>query len=258
MEETEYSIQSILTCALDLGEAMLSSGAEVYRVEDTISRICLSYGLKRADIFAIPNSIMATVYNSDGDFVTQNRRVRVSATNLNRVDKLNQLSRDICSKLPPASVVRRSVETVINETGATHMYTLLAYVVSTAAFCGFFGGTWRDMVSSALGGVLIFFMEKMFILGSARTFLKNSIPSAAAAAFAYFCVRIGLADQVSMIVIGEIMLFIPGMELTNGMRDFMAGDIIAGLSHMCEAICTAIAIAAGTAGMLALLGGIFG
>ena len=68
--------------------------------------------------------------------------------------------------------------------------------------------------------------------------------------------RWGWADNVDKIVIGGIMLFIPGMEMTNGIRDMMWGDIYAGLSHLCEAIIIAIGIAVGAAGAVAILGGL--
>ena len=40
-------------CAMDIGEQMLISGAEVHRVEDSIQRICYALGAVRADIFII-------------------------------------------------------------------------------------------------------------------------------------------------------------------------------------------------------------
>mgnify|MGYP003307879692 FL=1 len=43
----------LLTCALNIGEQMLVSGAEVYRVEDCIRRIGSSYGAANVEAFAL-------------------------------------------------------------------------------------------------------------------------------------------------------------------------------------------------------------
>jgi uncharacterized membrane protein YjjP (DUF1212 family) len=67
---------------------------------------------------------------------------------------------------------------------------------------------------------------------------------------------IGLGHHVEMIMIGNIMLLIPGVLMTNSFRDFISGDMISGLLHFSEAIITAICIAAGFIFSKILLGGI--
>lgn len=43
MKEETYFINDLL----DIGEYMMSSGAEIYRIEDTLSRMGLAYGAAR-------------------------------------------------------------------------------------------------------------------------------------------------------------------------------------------------------------------
>ena len=45
----EYPASQILHEALNIGEQMLICGGEVSRVEDTISRICRAYEMKKVD-----------------------------------------------------------------------------------------------------------------------------------------------------------------------------------------------------------------
>ena len=80
--------------AMMIGEELLISGAEVGRVEDTIRRICISYGAERVDVFSITSSIVTTIYGKFG-ICTQTRRVRGMANDLGKLDDLNQLSRYI-------------------------------------------------------------------------------------------------------------------------------------------------------------------
>ena len=89
-----------LYLALNIGEQMLTSGAEVWRVEDSIRRICRAYGAVRVDVFSITSSIVVTIYGPEFSSLTQTRRISGLNTDMYRLDQLNQLSRDICSNVP--------------------------------------------------------------------------------------------------------------------------------------------------------------
>lgn len=257
VKEKNWRTEDILTCALDIGEHMLNSNAEVYRVEETISHVCRAYGIPRVDAFAIPNSIVVTVYPAEGSPVTQTRRIMSASTNLDRVDVLNRLSRDVCRLKPEPAEVSRRVQEIISEKEMSWLWVLAANVISTAGFSAFFGGSWRDVLAAGLAGLIVTLLQRFQKIRSSNV-LYNVALSAVTGACAYFCVRWGWADNVDKIVIGGIMLFIPGMELTNGIRDMMWGDIFAGLSHLCEAIIIALGIAVGAAGTVAILGGLLG
>ena len=249
--------EEILSCALDIGEAMLGAGAEIYRVEDTIGRVCRAYGLARVDTFAIPNTLLVTAQSASGRAFTQTRRLRAGRTDLGLVNRLNQLSRDICRRpLPPEEVRAR----LARETAPRRervLWTALAYMVCTAGFSLFFGSTWGDAAAAACGAIVILALQTWLRQARVNNILVCAACSAAAAACAFLFVRLGWAAQVDKIVIGDIMVLIPGVELTNSMRDMMAGDIIAALMHLADALFIAVSLAAGAAGMLALLGGVF-
>ena len=52
---------------LDVGEALLKSGAENFRLEDSLYRMCRSYGFKRYDVYAVPSNIQITVETQEGE-----------------------------------------------------------------------------------------------------------------------------------------------------------------------------------------------
>ena len=66
-------------------------------------------------------------------------------------------------------------------------------------------------------------------------------------------VRMGLGESVDMISIGNIMLLIPGIPLTNSLRDMFTGNTISGLLRFSEAILLALTIAFGFAAVAALM-----
>ena len=48
-----------------MGEALQNSGAEVFRVEDTLNRIAAAYGAEEVNIFVITSSIVVTLTMPD-------------------------------------------------------------------------------------------------------------------------------------------------------------------------------------------------
>ena len=84
--------EQLISCALDIGEQMLLSGAEVGRVEDSMRLICTAYGCKRVDAFTITSSIVVSLITDDDKHITQTRRISGGQTDLTKVHKLNDLS----------------------------------------------------------------------------------------------------------------------------------------------------------------------
>ena len=235
----------ILSCALDVGEHMLVSGAEIYRVEDCICRICFAYGATDVDVFTITSSIVATVEPPGEQRLTQTRRIGGYATNLDRVDALNQLSREMCRTCMEFDEFQEKFQRIMAKKRYTERLEFLAYAVTAAAFTLFFGGTWLDALVSAVIGLVL--KSVVYLVGAVRfnRVLSNLSASFALSMLAFLSVRWGIAEHVDMIVIGNIMLLIPGVALTNSLRDMVSGDTMAGILRFMEACILALAIAAG-------------
>lgn len=67
--------ERVLHELLKMGEMLLGCGAEINRVEDTMTRLGRAYGAKRVDIFVITSDIVLTVLFDDGAELTQTRRI---------------------------------------------------------------------------------------------------------------------------------------------------------------------------------------
>ena len=103
-------IEEYLYFAMSIGEKMLISGAEVGRVEDTISRICYAYGAKKVDVLSMNNAIITTVELEDREVLTQTKRISGLHIDLDRLDRLNCLSRKICERRLPAEDIRKEFD----------------------------------------------------------------------------------------------------------------------------------------------------
>ena len=86
----------LLTLSGELGYPLLLSGAEIYRVEESIQRLLQAYGAPRGEVFAIPNCLMVSLTSPDGRPVTQIRRMPTHGTDIYLLEKYNGLCRRLC------------------------------------------------------------------------------------------------------------------------------------------------------------------
>lgn len=237
--------EQYLFCAMSIGEQLLISGAEVGRVEDTICRICKAYGAERVDVFSITSSIVTTMYGDEFGTCTQTRRVSGMANDLHKLDELNQLSRKICSEMPEPEEIKEELHGIINGPHYSFGMLLAVYALISGSFSVFFGGNWKDMIASALIGVLLKFLEAFIKKGSVNGLVTALLCSTAGGFLANLAVNIGWGSHADLISIGNIMLLIPGLAFTNSLRDMFSGDTITGLIRFMESIILAIMIALG-------------
>lgn len=248
-------LDELLTCALDIGEQMLMSGAEIARVEDSIERICRAYQAEQVHVFSITSSMLLTVRAADGETLTQTRRIRSYTTDLDRLDRLNSLSRYVCRHTPPADYIRSELRAI----AARKTYPPAALCATAAMIAGaltlFFGGDAVDAAASAVIAVLVRLLQTLLQRLDANRVFESTLCAATAGALAILAVFFGLGHHEDMIIIGNIMLLIPGVVLTNSIRDMLSGDMISGLLRLSESVVLAVAIAIGFALSAALLGG---
>ena len=249
-------MEQYLAAFMDLGELLLENGAEVGRVEDTIQRLCAAFGFRRADVFSITSSIVVTAVCQDGGILTQTRRVRQGDMDLDRVAMANDLSRRLCASGPAGFApeeISADVRAIRIRPRIPWPLELAMYLMISAAFSAFFGGSWGDIASAALCGAVLYAGRSLSGNGVMTPLIRKFFLSAVTGTAAVVLVRSGLGTDAGRVVIGNIMLVIPGVQLTASMRDMISGDVITGFLNMGDAALGAIAVAAGFALPLSLL-----
>ena len=125
----------------------------------------------------------------------------------------------------------------------------------TAGFCLFFGGSLRDAAAAAVMGVVIMLVEMIVERTESNSLVVNFIVSLIAGIVAILLVKAGLGVDKDTIMIAGIMILIPGIALTNAVRDMLAGEQATGLLRFTNALLVSAAIAGGFALAIILLGG---
>lgn len=247
-------MERLLTCAMDIGEQLLISGAEVHRVEESICRMCSAFGFQRTDVFIITSSMVVTAYDDDNTPYTQTRRITTTTVDIERIHRLNALSRKICAQPMTETEIRDHLAIALSNKTYPFWVEFLCYGGIAGAFTLFFGGTWIEALISLLTGFIVYVGISICNKAVPGSIFAKFISAAIATALAYGAVQLHWIGKVDMIIIGNIMTLIPGIGLTVALRDLFTGDSIAGLLRTIEAVLTALAIAAGYF-LVAALGG---
>lgn len=242
----------ILYIAAFAGEIMLQSGAETYRVEETILRICISYGLKNADSFVIPTGIIISVTDTHGNIISKVIRVNMRTVDLDKISQVNDLSRRICTENLTLDFVEKSLNHILNDNKYSNKTLIIASSIASGFFTLLFGGNFNDFFVSLFIGATIKFLSIILSKIETNTFFINAIGGAISSFIALLSTSLGIGNNTDKIVIGSLMLLVPGLAITNAIRDTIAGDLVAGSARATEAFLVAIAIAVGSGIIFAL------
>ena len=243
----------LLSLATDLGFGLLECGAEIYRVEESIQRLLQAYGVPQADPFVIPNCIIVSMVTPDGVPITQVRRMPSHGTDIDLLERYNDLCRTLCRETPPVAEARQRLLRISQHRREYPLAVqMTAYAVAGAAFSLFFGGTPRDALCGGLCGLAIGLALTAMTWLKTNLFFKSMLGAALSALLAVFLTHIGIGQHSEKIIIGALMALVPGIIFTNAIRDVMAGDMVAGISKIADALLTGVSVALGTAFALGL------
>lgn len=245
-------INRIIHVAAEAGRIVLQSGGETYRVEETITRICTSLGVKDTDSFVTPTGIILSATDENGKTISLVKRIHHRTVDLEKLSKINQLSRSTQNKYISIDDIEKELAAIEQTKKYTKFTLIICSCFAAAFFTLLFGGNYKDFTASFLiGGVLELIS---IVLGSIKIndFFINVVGGAAASFLAIIAVNINLGNHIDKITIGSIMLLVPGLAITNAIKDTISGDLLAGISRAVEAFLIAIAIAIGSGIVLKL------
>ena len=237
---------ALVDFVVDLGYRLAMSGAETFRVEESITYILKTYGIE-AEVFAIPNCLTVSIETETGKPMTRMRRIHDHGNDLDSVERYSNLSRRICAEKPEPEVARQWLKEVDASRRSYRVPgMLLGHILGSAGFAWFFGASLTDGVLAAGCGVLVGLVNLKIASLEANQFFRTIIASYLMGVVAYFLGGLGVAQNSDSVVIGTLMLLVPGLLFTNAMRDIIYGDVNSGTNRIVQVILIAAAIALGT------------
>ncbi|MFV0561321.1 MAG: threonine/serine exporter family protein [Enterococcus sp.] len=227
------------TCLL-AGKVMMESNAEMYRVEDTMSRIAASSGDYRLVSYVTQTGLFVGL---DRSSTIRMEQITNRSTNLEKVVKVNSLSRNYATHQLDLHELYQELQKIDKEQFFFPKWLqVLSAAVISATIMVMFGGSMSDVpITFLIGGIgyIIYLVSLVFFR---MRFLAEFLSSLFIGFAGIFCVRFGLGISEDMIIIGCVMPLVPGVQITNAIRDLLAGHYLSGVSRGTEAAVTATMI----------------
>ena len=237
----------ILDMAFELGYRLAMSGAETYRVEESISRILSAYKI-RSEVFSIPNLLIVTIETEHHHPMTRTRRIGFHGNDLDSVERFNNLSRRICSEVPePEEALRWLQETTDSKTKYKLPIKLLGAFIGGAGYAVFFGGSLADSLCAGICGLLVGLTSNYLDNHKVNQFFSTILCAFVMTFAAHLFSNIGWSPCPDAAIIGTMMILVPGLLFTNAMRDIIFGDTNSGINRIVQVLLIAAAIGLGTA-----------
>ncbi len=254
MNLTRQEQSFLLDCMLEMGDLLLDCGAEIGRVEDTLSRVGHSYGAEQMSVFVIPSLISISMSFPDSESITETRRIHsFGNTDFYRLEKINAMSRE-CSVSPiPLEELRARLDKVAHGHKPFFM-VMVGSILGAGGFAVFFGGNlWDGLVAACFAALIVLLQTRIG---------KTQLGVVASNLMVSFVIGLGVGLTVELIpalhmdkiLIGDIMLLIPGLAMTNAIRNTLLGNTISGVVRLAESLIWAAALAGGFMVALVIVG----
>ena len=238
--------EALLDFSSEMGRELMRNGAEIYRVEESVERLLRAYGCRETEVFAIPSCIIVNI-REDGKNYTKAARIKSCANNLRRLEKLNALCRSICRDTPSMEDNRRRMDAVMGEPCYPAWVSYLAHGFVASFFTLFWGGGPLDAVVAFPCGLIVRWVVTAMKGLRANVFFTNLLAGMLCSLPPLLLERMTAGLKPDQIIIGTIMLLVPGIAITNVMRDVLAEDFLTALTRLAEVLIVAVGIAAGVA-----------
>lgn len=249
-------IDQVARVAERAAKLLLKNGGETARAEETALRIARHFGYE-AEILAFPTGLTIMLTGADGQTRTAIGRVSCRTVDLNAIEAVNAISRALAQDELSLDAAFRALHDLNAQKGMSIRASTLYAGGSSAMFAVMFGGGWFDLCAAAVCGALIqcaiqLMHRAAHLPGEAGLALSDLLGGFFAAAFAMLLTRAFEMGDANRIIVSTIMPLLPGLALTNAIRDAMRGDLISGMARTGEALTRAVVLAMGAgAGLIA-------
>lgn len=254
----------LLNLAAKAGRIVLENGGEVFRVEETVERICKAYA-KNGEVgaFVTPTVVMVSLAEPGEKSASAIQRIRKRNLNLRKVDEVNRISREVAQGKMNLREMKEALRKIEKQKELPILLRTIALGIAVAGFAVLFGGFLADAIAAFVVGCLVQLIRFATDKLGFNDYIINMISGMAAVLLGYGAARFGFG-YMDTVVSAAIMLAVPGMLFTNALRDIVAGDLMSGSTRLVETLFIAIAIAAGSGlafrllYLLGLPGGVIG
>ena len=252
--ETEIETKNEMDAVLQAGRVLMESGAEIYRIEDTMGHMAKSLGIRDFSTYVVNRGVMISGLNRSGLKESRVLATSVPSIHLGKLEEVNRLSREL-AKQPnqPVSSIFQKLKTIEQKTFYRPLEDIIACVIGAGSFSLALGSSWIDGTAAAISGVFVGIGMQLFSRFIHTSFLQIILSSAIAALSANILYYLGIGQHRSVIILGTLMILIPGAYFVNAIREFTQNNYYSGLALMLSGVSTCLSISVGVLAMISIL-----
>lgn len=259
--------EDMIDIAMRAGTLVLQNGGETYRTEATVDGIARSLGAKTASSFVTPTVIQFSYTDENDHYHSAIRRIKTRGVNLRKIALIDELTRRIehrqrkgasADKAGARPVDAVQIERVLKRIDSAPTYPvwvmLLMSGLSSLCFAFMFGGC----VAEALIAFVIGLLLRASLILTSRSHPGDFLSSLLSGAFISILTELafvaGLVPATETVLIAVLMQVVPGLAITNAIRDIIEGDLVSGNARLVEAFMIAAGLSVGSVLGLVLFG----
>lgn len=246
----ELEISKLLKVLKLSAQIIIENGGETYRAEETIKYICKTLNIKEIEPIATPTGLYFTISVDGEENNTIVRRIRKRTINLQKINEVNNISRDLTSGQISLNEALMQLEYIYGNNKTQYKYSLLFGGISSAFFSLLFGGGLFDFTVALLAGIIITILSKKFEELQSYQFFSSIIAGAFLSFVAISSTHLSGMGNYNYIIVGGFMPLLPGLAMTNAIRDTIRGDLLSGIARATEALLVASSLAAGAGAII--------
>lgn len=241
----EFSITSLLKVIKLSAQIIIENGGETYRAEETIKFICKSFKVKEIESIATPTGFYVTVSLNGDDNNTFIKRIRKRTINLQKINDVISISRKLSAHSISLDEALEELEFINNRKDLPHKNSILYAGLSSAFFAVLFGGGLFEFITALFTGILVAAVSSRFEKLHSYHFFSSIFSGLIIAFLAISLTFLARMGNYNPIIVGCMMPLLPGLAMTNAIRDTIRGDLISGIARATEALLVASSLAAG-------------
>ncbi len=240
-------VKRVVDMAMHAGRILLKNGGEIFRVEETIKRICGRFHVNHVDIFSMSHGIFVSAENENGEAYTKVNHVPLSSSHLGIVAEVNELSREISAGRVKLEEAEERLEKIEKIPPKKQWFQYMAAGLASGTFALMLGSS----VPEAVAAFLIGFLSYVWVLFAGKHNLSkiivNIVGGVIMTVLALTFMHIPFLPILKLdgMMVGAIMPMIPGVAFVNAIRDIADTDFLSGLVRMVDALLVFVYIAIG-------------
>ena len=245
MSINKHNNEMAIDCILLAGRIMMESGAETYRVEDTMLRMARSQNLDDAQSYVTPTGIIFSLGRTQPTRVTS---ISIRNTDLHKITLVNNISRKLTSQIITLEQAYYELKNIEKTNFFLPMIIqVLAASVASSCFLVLLYDAWSNVPAAFVAGGIGLYVVTVVQEMTRVKFFSEFLAALVVGTVAFLAVKFGYGTDLDQIIIGGVMPLVPGLLITNAVRDLMAGHFTSGMAKGAEAFLTAFAIGSGIA-----------